>query len=111
MLGPAWMSCAVPSRWMSVHEVAEASQRFTCPGATAMVPAFTVAVSVIPVPEAIDPPGGTVFPFKVIVNVVAVEAGAAQTGGAPKLVARAKSTETNNRQGFLTLKTSSSFAS
>jgi len=42
---PALVNCAVPSRWMPVQYVAVASQKFTVPVVTAVVPEVTVAVS------------------------------------------------------------------
>ena len=54
---PALVNCAVPSRWMPVQEAAEASQKFTCPSVSAVVPASTVAVNVTTVPPATDDTG------------------------------------------------------
>jgi hypothetical protein len=59
---------------MPVQLAADASQKFTWPGATAVAPAFTVAVNVTTVPE------GTVVtgpPPEVTVIVVVVGVGAA----------------------------------
>jgi hypothetical protein len=66
---------------MSVHSVADASQKFTCPVVTLIEPETTVAVNVTSLPEATDPPEATVLPPEVIVRVVAVAAGAAQACG------------------------------
>jgi hypothetical protein len=54
---------------MSVQVVADASQKFTCPGVTAVPPAFTCAVSVTAVPAATEL---TEFPPDVIAMVVLV---------------------------------------
>ena len=94
---------------MSEQDVEEASQNITCPGETDMLPAFTVAVSVISEPEATDPSGGIALPLDVIVSVVVVEAGAAQAEDAPMQTAMARSAGRNNREEFLTFKTISRF--
>jgi hypothetical protein len=56
---------------MSVQVVADASQKFTCPGLTAVPPAFTCAVSVTALPAATEvtelPP--EVMPMVVLVAV------------------------------------------
>lgn len=49
---PALVNCAVPSRWMSVQCGEEASQKFTAPVGTGVVPASTVAVRVTADPLA-----------------------------------------------------------
>lgn len=49
---PAWVSCAVPSRWAASQKVAVASQKFTWPVVRGFDPAVTVAVAVTSVPEA-----------------------------------------------------------
>jgi hypothetical protein len=69
---------------MWVHKVAEASQKLTCPMVGLVVPETTDAVSVTSLPEATDPPEATVFPPEVMVRLVVVEAGPAQTSGATK---------------------------
>jgi hypothetical protein len=65
---PLLFSAAVPSKCISVHRIAEASQKFTCPGVTAVVPAITVAVSVTTLPEAIELPDDTGWPPEVIAS-------------------------------------------
>jgi hypothetical protein len=49
---PALVICAVPTMWRSSQCAAVASQKFTTPGVTGVVPAATVAVSVTTVPDA-----------------------------------------------------------
>jgi hypothetical protein len=58
---------------MSVQYAADASQKFTCPAVTAVAPATTVAVSVIKLPEATEPPDATGTPLELIASVVVVE--------------------------------------
>ena len=62
---------------MSVQNAAEASQNFTCPVVTAKVPVFTVAVSVITVPDLTVV---TVLLLEETTRVVVVEVGTAQLG-------------------------------
>jgi hypothetical protein len=64
---------------MSVQAAAAASQKFTCPSASAVPPACTVAVKVTTVPPATE---DTAFPPEVIERVVAV-AGDPQAGWDP----------------------------
>ena len=48
---PALVNCAAPRRWISVHDLALASQKLTCPVVTGSPPALTEAVSRTGVPE------------------------------------------------------------
>ena len=68
---PPLATCAVPSTWISVQKLAEASQNVTCPGVTAPPPEVTVAFSVTTVPEEMD---DTVSPPEVTVKAVFVAA-------------------------------------
>src|ERR1017187_9670030 len=84
---------------MSVQYIAAASQKFTCPIVTGVVPAFTVAVSVTTLPAATVV---TVLPPDVTARVV-VAAGAAQARTAPPQRAITEIAETHNdRQSLLT---------
>jgi hypothetical protein len=89
---PALVSCAVPSRWISVQYFAEASQKLTCPTVTLLEPATTAAVSVTTLPEATDPPDRIVIPPETTVNDVLVAEGPAQACDTPtqKSVTRAE---------------------
>ncbi len=62
---------------MSAQSVDDATQKLTCPVVTTAFPAFTVAVSVIALPDAT---AVTAFPLEVTVNVVVV-ATLADAGG------------------------------
>jgi hypothetical protein len=57
-----------------------ATQKFTCPTVTGVVPAIIVAVSVTALPEATEV---TALPAEVIARVLVVAAGAAHARGAP----------------------------
>ena len=76
---PPVVNCAVPRIWMSVQYAAVASQNFTSPGVTGVVPASTVAVRVTTLPEATvvtpAPPEVTDSVVLVVVVVVAAKAG------------------------------------
>jgi hypothetical protein len=48
---PALVNCAIPKRWISAQATALASQKFTRPGVTGVVPVRTVAVRITAVPE------------------------------------------------------------
>jgi hypothetical protein len=50
---------------------------------TGLPPAVTVAVSDTTLPDATDPPDGTVLPPETTASVVVVDAGVAQAGRAP----------------------------
>jgi hypothetical protein len=63
---------------MSVQYFAVASQKLIWPGATAVLPTVTVAVSVTKAPDVTVV---TAFPAEVTASAVAVAAGAAQAGG------------------------------
>jgi hypothetical protein len=79
MAVPAFVSCAVPSRWTSVQDFAVASQKFTWPTVTGVLPAVTAAVSATTLPEAIVV---TALPPEVTVRVVVV-AGPLAIAGSP----------------------------
>ena len=82
-LGPDWITCAVPSRWISVQYVAEASQKLTRPVVTVVEPEITAAVSVTSLPADTDPPAATVWLPEVMVKVVVDDAEPAQACGTP----------------------------
>jgi hypothetical protein len=75
-----------------VQNAAEASQKFTCPGATLAAPAFTVAVRVTRLPEATDvtavPPEATLIVVVVTIFVWAVTQGAKRPRAKPTHKAR-----------------------
>jgi hypothetical protein len=85
---------------MSVQYVAAASQNFTCPIVTGVIPAITDAVNVTTLPDATVV---TVVPADVTASVVVVAAGAAQARTAPPQRAITEIAETHNdRQSLLT---------
>jgi hypothetical protein len=97
---PVLVNCLVPRRWMSVQCAADASQKFTCPVVTAVVPVFTVAVSVT---TLLDATVVTVLPPDATARVVVVAAGAAQARTVPPQRAITETAETHNdRQSLLT---------
>src|SRR5580704_10981245 len=71
----------MPNRWMSVQNLAVASQKLTWPGVTGVPPVMTVAVRVTTLPCATVV---TTFPPEVTDSVVIVgAAGAACAGSSP----------------------------
>jgi hypothetical protein len=70
---PAPVSCAVPSKWISVQDFAVASQKFTCPVLIPMPLSIscTVAVRVITLPDVTEV---TALPPEVTARLVVVRA-------------------------------------
>ena len=86
---------------MSVQWVAVASQKFTCPGVTGLLPAVTVAVSVTTLPDVTVV---TELPPEVTARVVVVVASAAQACCAPPQRPIHTAAEINNWLGILAFK-------
>ena len=74
---PALVNCAVPNRWMSVQEAADASQSVTLPRVTFVAPELTVAVNVTAVPEETLVPDERVFVPAAMTRSMEVGEGAA----------------------------------
>jgi hypothetical protein len=93
---------------MSVQDSAEASQKFTCPGDTPTVPAFTVAASSTSVPDDTDPSDTTVLAAEKIVSAVVVAVDAQAEGKHPPTTIK-NSAETRTRQETFAFKRFSNF--
>jgi hypothetical protein len=51
---PEFVSCAVPSRWISVQNSATVSQKLTCPFFTGPLALLTLAVRITTLPDVTD---------------------------------------------------------
>jgi hypothetical protein len=81
------VNCEVANKWVSSQWVAAASQKFTWPTVTGVIPAFTVAVSVTTLPETTVV---TTLPSELTASVVVVTTcAAAATERAPTRRSRA----------------------
>ena len=69
---PPLVSCAEPIKFTPVHAVAAALQKFTCPTATGVLPASTVAVRVTTLPDVTVV---TALPPELTASAVVVAAG------------------------------------
>jgi hypothetical protein len=79
---------------------ADASQKFTCPAVSAVLPAMTVAVSVTTLPAGTEVTG---LPADVITSVVVVAAGAAHADDVVAQNNIARATDRNQSWDTLTL--------